>query len=125
MRDDRDTGRISYEACIDGKINADAKAKGEAKGPRIGGAALSADGRTLFTFADYGVVAIDTTTLTVRARYLESFQPDTMRMSSDGKWLYVAQSSSNNLWQIDPITGAVSEMNGVTSPWALLWAEPK
>jgi DNA-binding beta-propeller fold protein YncE len=97
----------------------------EAKGPRIGGAALSADGLTLYTFADRGVVAIDTTTLKVRARYLESFQPDTMRMSSDGQWLYVAEASSNNLWQIDPLTGAVSEVNGVTNPWALLWAEPK
>jgi hypothetical protein len=97
----------------------------EAKGPRIGGAALSADGLTLYTFADRGVVAIDTKTLKVRARYLEPFQPDTMRMSSDGQWLYVADASTNNLWQIDPITGAVSEVNGVTNPWALLWAEPK
>jgi hypothetical protein len=97
----------------------------EAKGARIGGAALSADGRTLFTFADHGVVAIDTTTLKVRARYLESFQPETMRLSSDGRWLYVAQSGDSKLWQVDPITGAVTEVNGVTNPWALLWAQPK
>jgi hypothetical protein len=97
----------------------------EAKGPRIGGAALSADGRTLYTFADHGVVAIDTTTLKVRARYLESFQPETMRLSSDGKWLYVAQSGDSKLWQIDATTGAVAEVNGVTNPWALLWAQPK
>jgi len=97
----------------------------EAKGPRIGGAALSADGRTLYTFADHGVVAIDTTTLKVRARYLESFQPETMRLSSDGRWLYVAQSGDSKLWQINPATGAVTEVNGVTNPWALLWAQPK
>jgi DNA-binding beta-propeller fold protein YncE len=97
----------------------------EAKGSRIGGAALSADGRTLYTLADTGVVAIDTATLKVRARYLDPFMPDTMRMSSDGKWLYVGEASQSYLWQIDPTTGAVAEVKGVTNPWALLWAEPK
>ena len=97
----------------------------DAKGPRIGGAALSPDGRTLYSFADRGVVAMDTTTLKVRTRYLDPWQPDTMRMSSDGKWLYVAEAGESKLWQIDPVTGAVAELKGVTQPWALLWAQPK
>jgi DNA-binding beta-propeller fold protein YncE len=97
----------------------------EAKGPSLGGAALSTDGRTLFTFGETGVVAIDTTTLKVRARYLDPWQPDTMRLSSDGKWLYVAESSENKLWQIDPVTGAIAEVTGTTHAWALLWAQPK
>jgi hypothetical protein len=97
----------------------------DAKGPRIGGAALSADGRTLYTFANTGVVAIDTATLKVRARYLDPWQPDTMRMSMDGKWLYVAESSESKLWQIDADTGAVAELKSVANPWALLWAEAK
>ena len=97
----------------------------EAKGPRIGGAALSSDGRTLFTFGPTGVLAVDTTTLKVRARFLEPWQPDTMRLSSDGKWLYVAESSESKLWQVDPITGASAEVKGFTNPWALLWAAPK
>jgi sugar lactone lactonase YvrE len=97
----------------------------DAKGPRIGGATLSTDGRTLFTFGETGVVAIDTATLKVRARYLDPWRPDTLRMSSDGKWLYVAESSENKLWQIDPINGAVSEVKAATNPWALLWAQPK
>jgi hypothetical protein len=97
----------------------------EAKGPRIGGAALSADNRTLFTFGDTGVLAIDTASLKVRARYLDPWQPDTMRMSSDGKWLYVAESSENKLWQIDPVTGSVGEVKTATNSWALLWAQPK
>ena len=99
--------------------------RAEAKGPRIGGAALSPDGRTLYSFADRGVVAIDTTTLKVRSRYLDPWQPDTMRMSSDGQWLYVAESSENKLWQIDPVTGSAVEVKGVANPWALLWAQPK
>jgi hypothetical protein len=96
----------------------------EAKGPGIGGAALSADGRTLFTFGETGVLAIDTATLKVRAHYLDPWRPDTMRMSSDGKWLYVAESSENKLWQIDPVTGGVSQVKAATNPWALLWAQP-
>ena len=97
----------------------------DAKGPRIGGAALSPDGGTLYSFANTGVVAIDTKTLKVRTRYLDPWQPDTMRMSSDGKWLYVAESSESKLWQIDPISGAVAELKAPTNPWALLWAQPK
>src|SRR5713101_6682972 len=97
----------------------------QAKGPQIGGAALSPDGRTLFSFADRGVIAIDTATLKVRARYLDPWMPDTMRLSSDGKWLYVAESSENKLWQIDPVTGAVAEVTGTAHAWALLWAQPK
>jgi DNA-binding beta-propeller fold protein YncE len=97
----------------------------EAKGPRSGGAAISSDGRTLFTFGGTGVVAIDTATLKVRARYLDPWLPDTMRMSTDGKWLYVAEASANKVWQIDPATGAVAELKAATNPWALLWAQPK
>jgi hypothetical protein len=97
----------------------------DAKGAQIGGAALSPDGRTLFSFADRGVVAIDTSTLKVRTRFLDPWQPDTMRLSSDGKWLYVAEAGENKLWQVDPVTGAVAEITGATHPWALLWAQPK
>ena len=97
----------------------------DAKGQRIGGSALSADGRTLYTFANFGVVAIDTATLKVRARYLDPWQPDTMRMSADGKWLYVAESSESKLWQIDAATSAVAELKSIVNPWALLWAQPK
>src|SRR5256885_4499694 len=72
----------------------------EAKGPFIGGAALSADSRTLFTFAETGVGAIDTSTLKIRARYPRPLRPHTMRVSPDGKWLYRAESSKNQLWEI-------------------------
>lgn len=97
----------------------------DAKGPRIGGTALSADGRTLFAIGNNGVLAIDTATLKVRTRFLESASIDSIRLSSDGKWLYAAAAGASQLWQIDPATGVAGEVKGVTNPWALLWAAPK
>src|SRR5260370_4256363 len=85
----------------------------DAKGPQHGGSALSTDGQTLFTFGETGVLAIDTPTLKARGHFLDPWPPDTTRLSSDGKWLYVAEASENKLWQIDPVTGAVSEVKGV------------
>ena len=97
----------------------------EAKGPRIGGAALSADGRTLFAVGQSGLVAIDTATLRIRLRILNGETVDSIRLSSDGKWLYAAGAAHSKLWQINASTGAVSgEVMGSTNPWALLWAEP-
>jgi hypothetical protein len=97
----------------------------EAKGPRIGGAALSSDGRTLFALGDTGVLAIDTASLKVRLRLLDGQRVDSLRMSSDGKWLYAAVGENSKLWQVDPASGAVrGEVKGVTNPWALLWAAP-
>ena len=98
----------------------------DAKGARIGGAAVSADGRTLFALGGTGILAIDTATLKVRRRILEGDAIDSIRLSSDGTWLYAAGAASSKLWQIDPATGAVrGEVAGATNPWALLWAAPK
>jgi DNA-binding beta-propeller fold protein YncE len=97
----------------------------DAKGPRIGGTALSLDGRTLFAIGNNGVLAIDTSTLKVRTRFLESETIDSIRLSSDGKWLYAAAAGASQLWQIDPATGVAGEVKGVTNPWALLWAAPR
>jgi hypothetical protein len=97
----------------------------DAKGPRIGGAALSADGQTLFAVGTTGIVAIDTATLRVRFRILSGDTVDSIRVSADGKWLYAAGAENSNLWQIDPTTGAVrGQVKGVVQPWALLWAKP-
>jgi len=98
----------------------------DAKGARIGGAALSADGRTLFALGDTGIVGIDTANLKVRLRILTGETVDSIRLSADGKWLYAAAAGESKLWQINPTTGAVAgEVKGSTNPWALLWAEPK
>jgi hypothetical protein len=98
----------------------------EAKGARIGGAVVSADGRTLFALGNTGIVAIDTASLKIRARILEGESVDSLRLSTDGQWLYAAGAATSKVWQINPSTGAVSrEVAGTTNPWALLWAEPK
>jgi len=98
----------------------------DAKGARIGGAAVSADGLTLFALSGTGIVAIDTASLKVRARILDGESVDSLRLSSDGQWLYAAGTASSKLWQINPLTGAVGgEIAGTTNPWALLWAAPK
>ena len=98
----------------------------DAKGAKIGGAAISADGRTLFALGNTGIVAVDTATLKVRQRILDGESVDSLRLSTDGQWLYAAGASTSKVWQINPSTGAVSgEVAGTTNPWALLWAAPK
>jgi hypothetical protein len=96
----------------------------DAKGAPIGGAALAADGRTLFALGNTGIVAIDTSTLKVRTRILDGESIDSLRLSTDGRWLYAA--GGGKLWQINPATGAAGQIRrGSANPWALLWAEPK
>jgi hypothetical protein len=98
----------------------------DAKGARIGGASVSADGRTLFALGSTGIVAIDTASLKIRARILEGESVDSLRLSTDGQWLYAAGAATSKVWQINPSTGAVSgQVGGTTNPWALLWAAPK
>ena len=98
----------------------------DAKGAKIGGAAISADGRTLFALGNTGIVAIDTATLKIRSRILEGESVDSLRLSTDGKWLYAAGTATSKVWQINPSTGAVSgQVAGTTNPWALFWAAPK
>lgn len=96
----------------------------EAKEAPLGGAALSADGRTLFAVAQSGIVAIDTGTLQVRGRYLSGQTIPSIRMSTDGKWLYAVSASAGVVWQLDPASGAVAhELHGLNNPWAVLWVE--
>ena len=98
----------------------------DAKGAKLGGAAISADGLTLFALGNTGIVAIDTTSLKIRTRILEGEQVDSLRLSTDGQWLYAARAATSKVWQINPTSGVVSgEVAGTTNPWALLWAAPK
>ena len=98
----------------------------DAKGAVIGGAALSADGRTLFALADRGILAIDTSTLKVRNLILDGDQVGSIRLTADGHWLYAAGGATGKIWQINPATGAIaSQIKGSANAWALFWAEPK
>jgi hypothetical protein len=96
-----------------------------ARGLAIGGAVLSSDGRTLFALGQSGILAIETATLRVRARYLEEHDILSLRLSADGKWLYGAD-RGNRVLQIDPQTGLVAgDVMGVDNPWAVLFATSK
>jgi hypothetical protein len=96
----------------------------EAKGARIGGAALSPDGQTLYAIGDIGIVAIDTTTLKVRTRLIERDEISSIRLSSDGKWLYAADPGTGKVFQLDPKTGRVAgQIANVPNVWAILWAQ--
>ena len=97
----------------------------EAKGARIGGAALSADGKTLFTISDTGLLLIDTATLTQRRHILATESIASLHLSSDGRWLFAADPRAGKLWQIDPATGAIAgQISDARMPWAVLWAMP-
>ena len=118
------TGQVALGRA--GTLSAGLTTDAEAKGPRIGGAALSSDGRTLFAVGDTGVLAIDTASLKVRLKILAGESVDSLRLSVDGKWLYAAGAAKSKLWQIDPGTGAIhGEVKGGSNPWALLWVAPK
>jgi hypothetical protein len=98
----------------------------EAKGVHVSGAALSSDGRTLFALDNAGILAIDTATLKTRARYLGGGAIMSVRMSSDGRWLFAADIEHEQILKIDPNTGQVAgQIGALASPWAVLWAEPK
>lgn len=96
----------------------------EAKGARIGGAALSPDGRTLYAVTDGGILAIDTATLRVRTRLLDGETIGSIRLSADGKWLYAADTGASKVFQLDSKTGAVSgQIANVQNVWAILWVQ--
>ena len=118
------TGQLALKPS--GNLLASLVTEADAKGARIGGAALSADGRTLFAIGNTGILVIDTSSLKIRSRILESESVDSIRLSADGHWLYAAGAGSSKVWQIDPSSGGVTgQVKGTTNPWALLWAAPK
>jgi hypothetical protein len=120
-------GRTAQLALNSGhRLLANLVTEADAKGARLGGAAISADGGTLFALGNTGILAIDTASLKIRARILEGESVDSLRLSTDGQWLYAAGAAASKVWQINPSTGAVSgAVAGTTNPWALLWAAPK
>lgn len=65
-----------------------------------GAAVLSADGKTLVTSGGYGIVWVDTTTLTTRMRSLRDWRVSSLGLSPDGRTLYAVRDS-----------GAIAELN--------------
>ena len=118
------TGQVAFNR--PGNLLAGLVTDAEAKGPRIGGVALSADGQTLFAVGDGSVLAIDTASLKVRSKILDGHSVDSIRLSADGKWLYAVGASDSQIWQLDPATGAIhGEIKGIHNPWGLLWVAPR
>ena len=95
----------------------------EAKGAPTGGLALSTDGRTIFSLATSGIAAIDTTTLTVKARYLQGHTIPSLHLSTDGRLIYAAEPGAGKVWKLDAANGTVlGQLSGLDNPWAIFWA---
>ncbi|HYM50557.1 MAG TPA: hypothetical protein VET65_08270 [Candidatus Limnocylindrales bacterium] len=83
----------------------------------FGAATLSRDGRTLFASDGQGLLAFDTSDLSLRARYLSATTVGTLVPSPDGAWLYA--SSGSTILQVDPATGRASAILTAPSPLTL------
>ncbi len=92
----------------------------EAKRILIGGAALSLDGRTLFALGEKGLLAINTSDLSLRGRYLLDRTLDSLALSPSGAWLYVVSAEQGQVLQVDPTNGIiVAEIASGSHPWGI------
>jgi hypothetical protein len=89
------------------------------------GAALSADGATLYVLGDAGILVIDTRTLHVAQRLAPQTPFASLALSPDGARLYTIGSAPAQVAELrDPTTGALlRQYSGVTNPWAILRIE--
>lgn len=93
----------------------------EAKRIPVGGAALSADGATLFAVAEQGLVAINTHDFSLRGRYLPGQPLDSVALSRDGKRIYVVNAAGRRVVVLDGQTGQqIGIAKGVTQPRGVL-----
>jgi hypothetical protein len=76
----------------------------------FGAAALSHDQHTLFASAGRGVVAIDTSSLNARTRYLQDARIGTLVASPDGAWLYASSPDGGAVWRVDPSSGQSTQV---------------
>lgn len=92
----------------------------EAKRILMGGAALSADGRTLFALGEKGLLALNTGDLALRGRYLTDWTLDSLALSPDGARLYAISAERSKIVELDPATGVlVTEVAGASHPWGI------
>lgn len=87
-----------------------------------GGAALTSDGKTLFVIAENGLLAVDTSDLVLRNRYLPDLPLDSVMMSPDGAHLYAVSAEKGQMLSLDAATGATMKQFIIPShqPWVIL-----
>jgi Tol biopolymer transport system component len=85
--------------------------------PAVSDAWVSAEGRTLFTTADRGVIAIDTDSLGATARYLTDSTVDELALSPDGGWLFAIDGALGKVYELNAATGGLSQqITGLAMP---------
>lgn len=87
-----------------------------------GGTALTPDGQTLFVIAERGVLAVSTSDLTVRGRFLPEMSLDSVTVSPNGAHLYAVSSENGKMLWLDPTSGAMVNSFTIAShqPWIIL-----
>lgn len=93
----------------------------EAKRILMGGSALPPDGRTLFAVGEKGLLALDTSDLTVDGHYLPDRPLDSVALNPEGSSLYVVDAASAAVLALDPVTGQTrATIHGADHPWGVL-----
>jgi hypothetical protein len=96
-----------------------AEAKPGHGGP--GAAALSADGATLFAIGERGLLAIDTSNLTLRGRYLPDISLAGLAIGASSGQIYVVNSAAGTILNVDAASGKLlGELGGVQRPIEVL-----
>jgi hypothetical protein len=87
-----------------------------------GGAALSQDGTMLFIVAENGLLAVNTSDLTPRGRYLPDLPLDSVTISPDGDRLYAVSAEMGKVLSLNAATGAKMTELTIAShqPWIIL-----
>jgi hypothetical protein len=71
-------------------------------------AALTPDGKMLFTLGEQGLLAIDTASSALRGRYLADWTLDGVALSPDGARLYVSSAAQGKIVRLNPATGTIA-----------------
>lgn len=94
-----------------------------AKGIQIGSAALARDGKTLVAIADAGTIAIELSDLKPTKTLLSDDSVESVVMADDGAALFASSWFDSTLRQINPISGAVTSTQHLTTTYFLYRAE--
>jgi hypothetical protein len=96
----------------------------EAKRIPVGGVVLSPDGKTLWTLAAKGLIAVDTYDLSVQGRYLQDWVLDSISISPDGQRLYAVSAERGTIMRLNTADSMRTEVvQGTRRPWGVLRVE--